>query len=289
MEIKIFTPSHFDYKELNIEELNKLTNKNWIYTANGRSSIYHILKSLNIDKILIPTYICSSVLEPLNRLSIKPIFYDLDLEDLNPSLESIKLLSKKYKIKAVLVASMYGNPANLVEIEKYCIENNIFMIDDAAQSFGAKLGNRFVGTFGNAGFFSFSPGKPTAGHMGSFFWSNIQIDIKRRKHLITHYIKWLDFYVNRYKIYIFKNKIFKKFTNLYSRFLFKFVDVYNDDICKFEYKILGGILYNNLNNKLNFRNYFVEQFYKLFKDSRNFRVLKNIRKDEGGGITIKLF
>ena len=137
--IKIFTPPKFEKQPLNIEKLNFLTNKNWIYSSSGRSSIYHILKDKHIDKILIPIYICDTVLKPLKKLNIKPIFYDLDIVDLNPSLDSIKKLAIKYEVKGVLVASMYGNPANLLEIENYCKENNIFMIDDSAQSFGAKL------------------------------------------------------------------------------------------------------------------------------------------------------
>jgi len=169
MKINIFTPPRFTKQPLDIEYLNNTTNKQWHYTSNGRASIYQILKPLNITQILVPVYICETVLVPLKKLNIKPIFYDLDIDDLNPSLESIEKLSKKYDVKAVLVASIYGNPANLVEIEKYCFKNNIFLIDDAAQSFGAKLDGRLVGTFGDAGFFSFSPGKPTAGHMGSFF------------------------------------------------------------------------------------------------------------------------
>ena len=275
MKINIFTPPKFEKLPLNIEYLDKLTNKIWQYSVNGRSSIYHILKDLQYKKILIPVYICSTVLEPLKKLNIKPIFYDLDLEDLNPSLESIKKLSKKYNVKAVLVASMYGNPANLVEIEKYCEENDIFMIDDAAQSFGAKLDGRFVGTFGDAGFFSFSPGKPTAGHMGSFFWSAKKVNIKRTKHCLLHYLKWLDFYFNRLNIYRFGNKF--RLLTYFNIVLLKIFDSTNDKICVFEKSILGGILSSNLNNKFNFRLNYINKFIDEFSQSENFKVIKHIR------------
>ena len=276
MKINIFTPPKFTKQQLDINYLNNLTNKTWHYSVNGRASIYHILKDLKVNKVLIPVYICSTVLEPLKKLNIKPIFYDLDVEDLNPSLDSIKNLSTTYDVKVILVASMYGNPANLIEIEKYCNKNHIFMIDDAAQSFGAKLDNRYIGTFGNAGFFSFSPGKPTAGHMGSFFWSSKKVEIVRTNHCIVHYFRWLDFYFNRYKIYDNSFKFFKKIVNLVSRIQMKFIDIINDDICEFEKEILGGILELNLNNNFSFRERYYKEFLNKFRDNNYFKVVDNL-------------
>ena len=277
MKIKIFTPPRFNRQPLDMDYLDAVTDKKWQYSGNGRSSIYHLLKDLNIEKILIPVYICSTVLIPLKQLGIEPIFYDLDTEDLNPSLISLKELSKKHNIKTVLIASMYGNPANMVEIEKYCKENHIFLIDDAAQSFGAKLDNRFIGTFGDGGFFSFSPGKPTATHMGSFFWSNTPIDIERTNHCFIHYIKWLNFYYNRYKIYEDKYLFLKKKLSIISLLLDKFLNRKDDNICQFEKDIIGGVLRDNLEGRFEFRNKYSKIFFEKFKKNRYFRVLKSIR------------
>ena len=83
------------------------------------------------------------------------------------------MLGKLHGVSAVLVVSMYGNPADYHRIERICKQNKWFMIDDAAQSMGAELDGKPVGTFGNAGFYSFSPGKPTAGPMGAFYWSSV--------------------------------------------------------------------------------------------------------------------
>ena len=277
MKINIFTPPKFTKQPLDIKYLNNLTNKQWQYASSGRASIYHIVKSLNIDKILIPIYVCETVLTPLKKLNIEPVYYDLKEDDLNASLKSIKSLSKKYNIKTLLVASMYGNPANLTEIEKYCRENNIFLVDDAAQSFGAKLDDRYIGTFGDAGFFSFSPGKPTAGHMGSFFYSKEKIEIKRTKHFLTHYFRWLDIDINRYKIYLSYNSIYRKIINFISRILLKFTNTDNDDICEFEKDILGGILSDNLNGKFSFREKYYNDFTNKFNDNKYFKVINSLR------------
>ncbi len=277
MRINIFTPPKFHKSPLDIEYLNRLTQKEWHYTTSGKASIYHILKDLELDTILVPIYICDTILEPLKRLNIVPIFYDIETMDLNNSLKSIKKQFEIYNSKAILVASMYGNPANLVEIEKYCHDNEIFMIDDSAQSFGAKLENRYVGTFGDAGFFSFSTGKPTAGHMGSFFWSKNNINIKRKRHCFIHYFRWLDFYYNRYRIYDNIPFILKRTINLFSRFQLKLTDISNDDICNFEKEIIGGILLDNINGNFDFRENYIKSFISKFKKSSYFRIIEPIR------------
>lgn len=277
MKINIFTPPRFNKRALDVDTLNKITNVKWQYTSNGRASFFHILSVLNIDKILIPAYVCETVLIPLKKLNITPIYYDLEKEDLNASLESIKYLSQKHEVSTILVASMYGNPANLINIEKYCLENNIFLIDDAAQSFGAKLDDRYIGTFGDAGFFSFSPGKPTAAHMGSFFWSKKKININRTKHFLTHYFRWLDIDINRNNIYVRYNKIYKKIVNLVSRILLKFINIDNDNISKFEEIILGGVLSDNLNGKFSFRQVYQKEFVNKFLNNKYFKVIENTR------------
>ena len=151
------------------------------------------------------------------------------------------------------------------------------MIDDAAQSFGAKLDDRYVGTFGDAGFFSFSPGKPTAGHMGSFFWSKEFIEVKRSNHCLVHYFRWLDFYLNRYNAYDSRYGLFKRLINLTSRVLLKFTDIYSDNMCKFEDGVLGGILANNLNDSYYFRNKYHKEFVNIFEDSNQFQVVESLR------------
>ncbi|MBT3261233.1 hypothetical protein HOC37_01765 [bacterium] len=277
--IDIFLPPFFEKKEFDIKRLNKLTNKNFIYASKGRYAFYHALKALALkDKILVPVYICRSVLESLEILKITPIFYDLDKEDLNASIDSIRFLAEKYSVKALLVASMYGNPANLVEIERYCKQNNILLIDDAAQSFGAKLDERMLGTFGDAGFFSFSPGKPTAGHMGAFFWTNNpQYRFKKTTHNFLHFLTYLDFYFNRFKIYQYrKYKIFN-FFSLLKRIYEKYIDITFDKMENFEEEILGGVLEAAIGSKFDFRQKYVQEFKDRFRGNSYFRVIRSIR------------
>jgi len=272
-----FLPSNFNlnknYYDKFLSELNK--NKRWIYTASGRASLYHILRCNEVKKILIPTYICDTVLEPIKKLKIEFDFFDIDLLDLNPSFESfVNIYNSDSSFDAVLVASMYGNPADLIKFENFCKKNNILLIDDAAQSFGSTLNGRLVGTFGNNGFFSFSPGKPFAGHMGSFFWSNQNCIIRRKRKNYYHYFKWLYFKYTRVNIYK-TNKILIFILNIANKFFEIFINTYYDDISDIDKKVIGGIFYSYKKNEWKYRE-IINNKFKLLANKK-FKVINNIR------------
>lgn len=273
MVIEIFKPLDFKNKLLDLCQLDKETGQQWQYASSGKAALYHCLKSLNVrGKVLVPVYICSSIIEPITKLGLTYSCYDISSNDLNANLNDIEAKIINEQICCVLVASMYGNPAKMTEIELLCKKYNVLMIDDAAQSFGATYDDRFLGTFGDAGFFSFSPGKATSGHLGAFFWTkNENYSIKRTNHYLLHKLAFLDFYYNRYHIYKFRK--FKVFIILmYLKFgLFKIFDLYNDKINEFEKPILGGILLANKEQV--FRRYILEFINKELIQYSNIKLI----------------
>jgi dTDP-4-amino-4,6-dideoxygalactose transaminase len=179
-----FVPPEFSRQELDLAPLEALFHKQLQFAVNGRSALYHILlANPSWRKILVPTYVCASVLIPLRKAGVEPVFFDVDPQDLNGDLESLEQFATRGGVSAVLLPSMYGNPAELQRAQALCSSLGLFLIDDAAQSFGASLDGQPVGTFGNAGFFSCSPGKPLAGHMGAFYWADQPPVIKRTARL----------------------------------------------------------------------------------------------------------
>lgn len=275
-KIEKFVPFRFDKFDLDKIELNKLLGKQMRYASCGKAALYHCMLSLGMhagDKILVPNYICSSVLVPIEKLRIKPVFYDINELDLNANIDSIKWNKENDpSIKAVLVASMYGNPADLVAIEQYCKENQLLLIDDAAQSLGAIINGRYVGTFGDAGFFSFSPGKATPGHLGAFYWTfNNTYSIQEKNHFFYHYIAYLSYYFNRYEIYKYQKNIFRRLVKYAEVFAKKYTDYWNDKVNDFEKPILGGILHENFAQT--FRKEFSYKFNKEFENTDIFRVI----------------
>lgn len=283
-----FLPFRYGRYDLDQIGLNSLLGKQMRYASCGKSALYHCLLSLGIqagDKILVPNYICSSVLVPIDKLGLKPVYYDINELDLNASIDSIKWNKENAPlIKAVLVASMYGNPANLEVIEQYCKDNQILLIDDAAQSLGARINGRYVGTFGDAGFFSFSPGKATPGHLGAFFWtSNTDYKFKRSHHGLYHFATYMNYYFTRYKRYEYgHNRITKIFT-YFEALTKKMSDWWNDDISPWESGILGGILKENFQQT--FRRKYASKFNDVFDGNSTFTV---ITKGESGTNNHKL-
>ncbi len=274
--IEKFVPFRYEKYALDQIGLNRLLGKQMRYASCGKSALYHCLLSLGMqagDKILVPNYICSSVLVPIEKIGLKPIYYDINELDLNASIDSIKRNKDNDPlIKAVLVASMYGNPANLEVIEQYCIDNQLLLIDDAAQSLGARINGRYVGTFGDAGFFSFSPGKATPGHLGAFYWtSNSTYTFRENNHFLYHFIAYWSYYFNRYEIYRYQKSLFRKIVKFLEVFAKKYTDYWNDKVNDFEKPILGGILHKNFEQS--FRRDFSSKFDKTFENNESFNVI----------------
>jgi len=289
MKIEIFKPLNFTRSELDLHKLSQKTGKKWQYASSGKNALFHCLVSLGVKgKILIPTYVCPSILLPINELLLDIVYYDIDTDDFNININDFNNKIEKNNISCVMVASMYGNPANLIKVEQICKEKDILLIDDAAQSFGAKLCDRYVGTFGDAGFFSFSPGKATSGHMGAFFWSkNKSYKIKKTYNNFFHLIIYWNFYFNRYKIYKYKKYVIFNIFKYIIVFFNKFKDLKYDDIAPFEKPILGGIL--KANELSRFREEYISELIEEFGDNSHFKIINGKRGQSNTHKIVLLF
>lgn len=277
--VERFVPPAFSRAKLDLRDLERLFNKHLHYASNGRSALYQIIAAnCGWTRMLLPTYLCSSVLIPLRKAKVEPIFYDIDSRDLNGDLDSLEYLAHKYSVRAALLPSMYGNPADLHRAEELCRSKGICLIDDAAQSFGARLLDRPVGTFGEAGFFSISPGKPLAGHMGAFYWSDQSAALEHTRHDLIHYIKWMDFRIRRLNAYSSRKLLVLNPLLEYGTLaLTKFVDLSLDSMAPFEAPILGGLLRDSLSGCFAFRQKYFDDFAQRFSRSNYFSVVRSLR------------
>lgn len=277
--IERFVPPGFSRADLDLEAVEKLFNKQLHYASNGRSALYQIIAAnRGWKKMLLPAYLCASVLIPLRKANIEPIFYDITPEDLNGDLDSLEYLAEKHSVNAALLPSMYGSPADLERAEALCKSKGIYLIDDAAQSFGAQLNDRQVGAFGNAGFFSISPGKPLAGHMGAFYWSDKPTTVERTRHDLVHYIKWMDFRVRRLSAYNSRKFIgLNPLLEYGTVALTKFFDLSLDSMAPFESPILGGLLNDSLSGSFAFRQKYFDEFGQRFAQGNYFSVVRSLR------------
>jgi dTDP-4-amino-4,6-dideoxygalactose transaminase len=63
----------------------------------------------------------------------------------------------------VLPVHLFGHPGSVVELQRYCHDEGLFLVEDACQALGAQVDHRPLGTLGQVGVFSFFPTKPLGG------------------------------------------------------------------------------------------------------------------------------
>jgi dTDP-4-amino-4,6-dideoxygalactose transaminase len=98
------------------------------------------------------------------RAGHNPVFIDVDLATAQLSFSALQNAMRTKKIHAVILTHLYGLVANILEIADFCALQGVYLIEDCAQAFGAKVGGSSVGTFGDIGTFSFYPTK----NLGAF-------------------------------------------------------------------------------------------------------------------------
>ncbi len=139
----------------------------------GRTAIELGLRAMGIgdgDDVVMPSYVCRSVIDAVLRTGAKPVFADID-ETLNVTASSVAAALSN-RTKCVIVAHLFGSPAAIDEIEVLLAGSGVALMDDAAQALGARRGGRMVGSFGACGIVSCGPGKPLAGAAGGILVTN---------------------------------------------------------------------------------------------------------------------
>jgi dTDP-4-amino-4,6-dideoxygalactose transaminase len=156
-----------------------------ISCANGSEALTIALKSLDLptrSEVIIPSFNYVSAAESAHLLGFKVVFCDVDLADFNVDLNLIKEKVSP-KTKAIIVTHLFGKAIkDIAEIAAFCKENNIFLIEDNAQSFGSELDGGKAGTFGDISTTSFFPTKNLAclGDGGAIFTDDEALATKIR-------------------------------------------------------------------------------------------------------------
>jgi len=106
------------------------------------------------DEVIVPAVSWSTTYYPVDQYGLKLVFVDVDRDTLNISPEEIKKAISP-KTKVIFAVNLLGNPCNFDEIINICKKNNIILIEDNCESLGAKYQDKFTGTYGIMGSFSF--------------------------------------------------------------------------------------------------------------------------------------
>lgn len=107
------------------------------------------------DEVIVPGLSWPTTLTPLLNHGLQPVFCDVSPKTLNLTVETVEAVRTK-ATRAVVAVPVMGNPDGLEEIQAYCERENLLLIEDACESFGAQTeSGRLAGTFGIAASFSF--------------------------------------------------------------------------------------------------------------------------------------
>ena len=142
--------------------------KHVVSCASGTDALLMVLMAKNIgrgDAVFCPSFTFCATGEAVALTGATPVFVDVDEATFNMSAESLKLgiaVAKKQglKPKAVIPVDLFGQSADHDAISAVAEAEGLFVLDDAAQGFGASYKGRRLGTWGHATATSFFPAKP---------------------------------------------------------------------------------------------------------------------------------
>ena len=120
--------------------------------------LLHIAQGLKPgDEVLVPSLTAFPSIEPMIHVGAKPVFCDIDdTYTIDPE-DAKKRITKR--TVGILPVHLYGRPANIDAIQKLARDHGLWIIEDCAQSHGAKWKGKRAGSYAPLAAFSFYPSK----------------------------------------------------------------------------------------------------------------------------------
>ena len=170
------------------------------------------------DEVIMPSYGFVSIANAIVLRGAKPIFAEIDPLTLNISYKDIKKKISK-KTKAIYVIHYAGNACEIDKISKLAKKNKIYLIEDAAHAFLAKFKDKFLGTIGDIGVFSFHETKNLVAGQGGCISINNSSLLKRVNSILDKGTDRKKFLKNfKKKIIRSNNKKFYSWVDLGSEY-----------------------------------------------------------------------
>lgn len=175
--------------------------------SNGTVALHLALVSLGIgtgDEVILPDLTFAASINSIIYTGAKPVLVDVDKDTFNIDPDLIKKAITP-KTKAIMPVHLYGNPCQMDLINIIAKENNLFIIEDSAESIGSEFMNSKLGSLSDVGTFSFYGNKTiTTGEGGAILFRDKKI-YEKAKILRDHGMSptkryWHDYVGFNYRI-----------------------------------------------------------------------------------------
>jgi len=155
--------------------------KRGVAASSGTAALHLALLGLDVkeeDEVIIPSFVCTAVLNAINYTGANPVITDIEPLTFNISVDAVKK-AVTTKTKAIIVPHMFGCPAGMDKLS----ELDIPLIEDCAQAIGATYKGQTTGSFGLISMFSFYATKVLACGEGGMVLSDSEDLISKVKDL----------------------------------------------------------------------------------------------------------
>ena len=156
-------------KDLEAELAEYVGVKYCVTCANGTDALSLAMMAWEIsegDAVFVPDFTFFSTGEIVSFAGATPVFVDVDADTFNISVDSLEKMIKKtlsegkLTPKAIIPVDLFGLPADYESIKKIADKYGLLVLEDGAQGFGGKIGDKMACSFGDLSTTSFFPAKP---------------------------------------------------------------------------------------------------------------------------------
>ena len=146
-----------------------------LLTCSGTVAFIVTLQTLHSIKahkthVIVPAWTCPLVVLAIEKINLVPVICDLEKDSLDLNIEHLQQLITPQTL-AIVATHYAGLAQNIITIKKIAEQHQCFLIEDAAQSMGAKFQKHSVGLIGDVAFFSMAFGKGLTSAEGGVLFS----------------------------------------------------------------------------------------------------------------------
>ncbi len=154
------------------------------------------------DEVLIPSVCWSTSLWPLVQYGLKPVFVDIDLDNLNMSIPDLENKITK-KTRAIMCVHLLGLSCDMNKLMKIARKKNLIVFEDTCESLGSKYYAKNLGNYGDFGTYSFYYSHQITSGEGGMIVCKNKFDYNLIKCLRSHgwsrNTAFHKYYKNKYK------------------------------------------------------------------------------------------